>query len=425
MAGRTSRRAGVADGEAETQVGLGTSFHLVPTGEMGDEGEAVDLDAEQAWDEWGEALRNAESSGLVRVYKIPFDQDGNPLVNTKGARQVHLGSWEHQQYSFDDLCAMLRVKFMRPGETMAIRIAGITPGERGVKFNRILTLQRDATEAPTAAHGGSEVQNVLRAMQETQAQTAAMMERILSPRVEMGPSGQWLDTLTKVLGATAPIIAPALAALISRPKPKSEIGELISAMAALKDMAAGGDGSGNAEESTTLGIIKAVAPGALQLFTALATQQQAALVSRTQTTARRLPPNAATARRPDQQPIPTAPAADVPAESAAALDTMSESTVPETSSENTAMLAQLKPQLEQLAELAAQGADPKETAKLVMDLMPSSAEMDDQLYKLVETPDNFARRALLSAKVREYREWFEALRVAILAEFEPDKTDPA
>lgn len=83
------------------------------------------------------------------------------------------------------------------------------------------------------------------------------------------------------------------------------------------------------------------------------------------------------------------------------------------------MFAQLKPQLDQLAQLAKTNADPVEVAKLTIQMLPE--QFDDALAQLVSTPENFARLAVLSPGVKEHAEWFERLRVALHNElFEPD-----
>lgn len=88
------------------------------------------------------------------------------------------------------------------------------------------------------------------------------------------------------------------------------------------------------------------------------------------------------------------------------------------------MLAQLKPQLDTLAEMAAQGADPAEVAKLVLETLPSTDEVDEQVLKLVSSAESFGRLYILSPAFGQQREWGEKLRLALLAEFPEEETTP-
>lgn len=85
------------------------------------------------------------------------------------------------------------------------------------------------------------------------------------------------------------------------------------------------------------------------------------------------------------------------------------------------MLAQLAPQLEQLATLAEQGADPVEVSKLVMDMLPADENLDRQLYSIIADPEAFKRLTLLAPRMKAHEEWFEKVRVAMVAEFEEEK----
>jgi hypothetical protein len=386
-----------------TQVGAGQAFRIVPHEFDEHEGEIDDQDAQAQWEEWGEALKHSESTGSIRAYKLPMTEDGTPDVNSKGSKQIYLGTFEHQQYSFDTLCMHLRKAYMQPGEVMAVRLTAFTPGQRGTKFNRIITLQRSKDENETAS-GGSDFSALMREMRASQEQQARMMERILAPRAQevLGPKADYLETATKIAGILSPIIAPALAAWIARPARKSDLGEMVAALASLKDLANGGDGSGSDDNSTTT-IIKAVAPGALQLLSQLAANQRPAVVP-------------VTRQRPRLPPAPPQPMAPARA------TTTATETQSELSPEDNAMLAQLVPQLEQLAALAAQGADPQEVAQLVMETLPDDPEIDERLYAFLNRKVAYMTLFALPA-VKPHKEWFERLRFALLAEFETPETE--
>jgi hypothetical protein len=366
----------------------------------------LDPDSESSWDDWIESLKGSDHPGVVRAYRIPLDADGNPSV-AKGSRQILLGTWPHQQFSYDDLIAKIKVEFLKPGEMAAVRFAGTQPGRRGVVFNKIVTLQRAAESGSSpVASGGLDTVGLLRAFQEATAAQQAMTERLLASR-EAAPAKPMSESVKEWLAILAPILGPAVLAIVNRPKEKSDLEGLMGVVLKLKGMADDSKG-GTDDESTTMSIIKAVAPEGLKLLTALAQNQQprAALPSPT----RRIPPRRVAAPI-EQVPTPTEPAPVQPP--------------PEATTEADPMLAQLKPQLDTLAEMAAQGADPAEVAKLVLETLPATDEVDEQVLKLVSSPEAFGRLYILSPKFGEQREWGEKLRLAILAEFPEEEAPPA
>jgi hypothetical protein len=390
--------------EPAPEIGMGQAFNLVPADVENGEPEHLDPDSEQDWDEWGQALKMAEASGTVRVFKIPTGVDGQPDFNSKGSRQIQCGSFMHSQYSFDDLCALIKKDYMRAGETSAFRFMGFTPGQRGVRFNRVVTLMKTGSASSTIENGGggaSELGTILQAIQVQQNQTAQMMERILTPRESQSNA---LETFTKTAAVLGPILAPVLAAWISKPARRTELGEMITAISALKDMANGGDGNGGNDDNSTLGLIKALAPVAGQLFQAMNQQRQAVPVMRQPRRRLQAPP----------APQPVAPPSPPPQI--------------ELSPEDKKVLAQLLPQLEQLAALAAEGANAAETAKLVMESLPEDAALDEQLYNFLS--NDRAYNAIFAVKpvLQQHRPWFDALRAGMLAEYtgpEEEETAPA
>lgn len=83
------------------------------------------------------------------------------------------------------------------------------------------------------------------------------------------------------------------------------------------------------------------------------------------------------------------------------------------------MLSQIREALTELCAMAARNEDPQAAANLVMETIPESA--DDQLGELVQNAASFATKiGLLVPECRNHVEWFERLRVALLAEFDPD-----
>lgn len=365
----------------------------------------LDPDSELSWDDWIESLKGSEHPGLVRAYRVPLDADGNPSV-VKGSRQILLGTWPHQQFSYDDLISKIKVEFLKPGETAAIRFAGTQPGRRGVIFNKIVTVQRaaDGGASTTVAGNSPDTIGLLRAFQEATSANQAMMERFLSAR-DVTPSKPIGDSVKDWLAILSPLLAPVLLAVVNRPKEKSDLEGLIGAVLKLKGLAEDGKGGAD-DDSSTMSIIKAVAPEGLKLLTVLAQNQQPRAVpgAMRRIPSRRMPPPI------EQQPKAAEPA-PIP--------------TPQTATENDPMLAQLKPQLDTLAEMAANGTDPAEVAKLVLETLPSTDEVDEQVLKLVSSPESFARLYLLSPAFALQQEWGEKLRLALLAEFPEEESGTA
>lgn len=357
-----------------------------------------DADSEAAWDEWISALKNNDAAGTVRAHRLPVDGDGNPMLG-KGTRQVYLGSWPHQLYAFDDLLAKITKEFLKPGELAHIKLTGTAAGVRGQMFARIVTLQRADAPVDQTTSGGETVGQLFKVMQESQQAQLAVMRELMTPAPiqQTTPARSGMEVVKDIAGIVTPLLAPAIAAMIARPPaPRSELADLIGAMAQLKDFM-GGENNRDDSDSPTIAIVKAVAPALPQLLQLLNQTPPAPALARPMLPRPRPNPTA-DLTAPTQTPNP-APASPSP---------MSQD-----------MLDKLAPQIDQLATLAEQKADPVEVAKLTLQMLP--AEIYDKLADLVADPAAFARLSLLAPRMKAHAAWFEQLRVALENElFEPD-----
>lgn len=359
-----------------------------------------DTDSELAWDEWIDALKNSDATGTIRAHRLPVDADGNPMLG-KGSRQIYLGSWPHQLYAFDDLLAKLTKEFLKPGETAHIKLTGTTPGHRGVMFSRIVTLQKADAPVDNGSTGSETVGQLFKLLQESQDRQLTTVQQLMtSAPAPTAPGRGGMEIVKDIFAIITPLAAPVIAAYIARPPaPKSDLGELLNAMMQMKDFISGTT-SNDSEDSTTVGIIKAVAPALPQLLQLLSQNQQ---------------PHAPVVRRQLPRPTvdPSRPSSMVSSPSPPLV------TPPVGASEIDPVLAQLKPQLDQLAQLAEQQADPAEVAKLTVSMLPEG--FVEQLANIVQDPQAFSRLSLLSPDLKKHGVWFESLRVALEAELFEDE----
>lgn len=370
-----------------------------------------DRDAEDAWNDWQEALRSSEAGGLIHAHRLPTDSDGNPLQG-KGARFSHLGSWDHQLFSFEELVEKLRREFIKPGERAHIKLTGMVKGKRGSMFSQIVTIERAAVSTDGA--GGESVSQLFRLMQEGQQQNAQMLREIIQPAIPTAqtPSRSFSDTAKEFTAILAPIVGPILAAWIARPaKPKSDLAELVGAMSQMKDFISGKSDNDDSESGTLATIIKAVAPALPDLAKVLASSARPmAMPARPALSA---PAHVASIPTPAARPVAISPAA-VSVESSRVQENSPSGVTNE-------MISQIKPHLEELATLAEEKQDPKEVAKLLISMLPET--MLQILDNLVQDKATFQRLALLSPKVKLHAEWFESLRQAIDSELEQGDSD--
>lgn len=380
-----------------------------------EDGEFVPLssmdDTRGVWDDWSEALKQADSTGEVRCYRLPIDPETGKPSNKQG-QQEYLTMVQFDAFSFDSLVSYLREAFMRPDEqVMAVRIAGYQKGERGNKFSRVVFIRQDriaARKASEAPSSGINHEALMRTMQDTVARQVELLKPAIAPQ---GPSV--LDSFVKVMAVASPLLAPIVAAFAERmlkPAPPPPMGpslnEQLETLVKLQSLTGGGGG----DDTSMLGFLKSVAPSALGALSQISAQRQ----QLQQLTA---PPASMPQRRIAPVSAPSTPVAPVISPEVVT-DTPATPQPPPL--ENAAMnpLA-MKQLVDVMIQQADANADPREVAIALLDHTLSDSDGADLANKLADEKSldrlSMFVPAINSTPAR--RAWFDQLRLAILAEF--------
>ena len=356
----------------------------------------VDNDIEDSFDDWREGLKNTSQSGTVRAYRIPVDD--NLVPNGSAKNQILLGSWPVDQYSMEELCQKLKREFMQPHERfMGLRLIGTMSGERGIRFNKLVTVQRPNEEAAPRASGGESVTEMLRAISENNARMMAVFENRLSQPAQPPPAQN--ETITMV--AT---LMGAMGQFMQAVKPATSTGgmgslkEMVEVMTMLNDMR--GDSGGGGDDNGLAGIVKALAPMAGPVFQLAANAQTANIEAARRAPQRRALPAPAVA--PASGPAPAArPAPPVQAPVNPAPQ------VPNNTGEP--MLAELSATVAALVQIAEAGTEPIDAANLFFDetLLPLPDNGYEQMCTFVADPNAINKLGMLNKGVAAHREWFE------------------
>lgn len=405
-------------------------------------------DVQAAFDNWRSGLEDSESPGSVRVFRVPLDAQGNASHSASG--QIRLGTWPVDQYTFDTLCDKCVKEFMLPAESMmAVRLIGTMTGKSGVRFNKIVVLQRPNTLAPPPAVGKDGVSEIMRAIQESNAAMFRMIQEMkgVTPATDGGSSmHQMMQTVAMMQALNKPMsdmMGPMLAALAGRPLPGAAPGsmkETIETMMLL-DKFMGRRGGGGSVEPDWMKMTTAVAGVAKPLLEmAVANQTQS---TRTRKTLAAPTPQAAPipqaapvqpvhVARPtynDPNGNPTPPPAGVDLSQPSALPPGSLSPGPNigvpsthipaggTPQETQNMFAEMKRQIDALVDVARNGTDPVAVADMFYDQTMADMEDDDysKLAGFVESEKFMGSIAIYNAKVHEHTEWFAKLRAQLVA----------
>lgn len=374
-------------------------------------GDSDDPDTAADFDAFADEMRQSESADAwITVTRVPMDAQGNPRANSRHA--AHLFQEPLGANTVADIIERIRNGFMSPGEKGMFRVIGSQKGVRGIKFNKLLSIER-AKEKSDGPQVGNTFEQMMRAMQESQRLADERAERMISALTTRVSSPQDpIDQMAKMMTAMGTMMGPMMAAMAGRPlaPPTSgadEMVKLATTMKTLQGLFGGGGGDPAPDDGSLLSIVKALAPvagPALQLMTEAKRSE-----------------NLQRSRQPAQLPAPQKPkpAPNKPVENPSPTPVATETPSTTTEQEQNKMdLAEMKKNLDTVCDLCEAGKSPEQVAKLVLAAVPQEA--DEDFLALLDNDDYVNNMALLNPRVEPHRAWFEQLRAALLAEYEPD-----
>lgn len=404
----------------------------------GDEAPYED-DVEAAFYEWKKSFDDSESPGTIRAFRIPHDEQGR--AGHSSGNQIRLGMWPVDQYDFDTLCDKLKREYMPPGDTlMVVRLIGTLSGKSGVRFNKLVTLQR--ANAPDTPGGTpkNEFADVMRQMQDSNERMMRLFQEMRGPGPADGNSGgmpAMMQTVAMMRVLTEPMtqmMGPMMAALAGRPVPPSvpgsSIKELMETMM-LMDKFMSRRGGGGSEEPDWMKLTGAVAGVAKPLLEMAAARQLEGSRTRKSLAAPAQPPPVQPVAPTTANPTPVTPAPARPVAPASGVDLSRPSPLPAgslaqgvnieaPSSQHPpgdgTMFAEYKKQVDALVDVARNGADPIAVANAFFD--QTMMELNDadygRLAAIVENESFLATIGIYNAQVKEYGAFFTALRTRLI-----------
>jgi len=399
----------------------------------------VDEDILDAFDKWKEGLKDSDAPGSIRAYRVPLDDQGRASHSASG--QTRLGSWPVDQYDFDALCDKIIRDYMLPTENiMAVRLIGTIGGKAGVRFNKLVTLQRanqhNLLANPIAQKEG--VGEIMRAINESNERMLAMMQNLGGNRG--GDGGELMRTVAIMSELNKPfmsMMAPLMSALVGRPPgpaagSSGSLKETLEAMVLMDRFMGRRGGGGEGSDPAWVKLITSVSGVAKPLLETLAANKQAEVIR----TRKALPPTTAAAPAPGSTPTPSgpipptaapgtgAPVTVVVDPAVAAMDrpsqiqtnTFAPTSDPSSPTGGGDMFAEMKRQVDSLVEVAAQNPDPVQVADFFFDQTMMSLDDDSysKLAGLIEGDGFLGQIAMLNPRVKEFTPFFTALRTQLI-----------
>lgn len=332
----------------------------------------------------------AESDQKVMwVYRVPTDAKGAPI--TRGQME-QLISTPIDAMSIDQVLETVRNEFMADDDRVwLIRVHVRKPGQRGILWQQVYTVRKALKAKATAQE--SKLGEVISAVREMQAMHMQREQPRAVPAQDNFGIREILAMQQQSMQNTIAMMAAmngggAKSASADPMDAMSKMIAMMGQMNSLRESLGGGGG----DDNSTLGLVKALAPMGVGLMEVLKKNQPAQLAAPVATLPHQGPPAVAA-------PIPnaTGPAAIQP------LNT------------DAPMIAELRKNLEALADIAATNPDAKETAAMVLSQLPE--EYDNQIYQLLSGGNWFAQICILQPKMKPHEAWLTTVRDEILASF--------
>lgn len=386
---------------------------LTVDGEFLSAQDALDPDTAREFEELIDSMRETESADAwITVMRIPLDAMGNALPNTKGASQLFAEVMGTS--TIQDLVERVRRDYIRPGEnSITIRIIGKQQGKSGLKFNKVVKVERP--NKPAAESQKETAADIARVVMDMQRASDERLERALQSMstriVPATAAADPIDQMTKMMTAMGGIMAAMMA---GRPMGGPAAGasattELLGLVTVLQKIGVVGGGPIEEKEEGLGDIIKSVAGPALSFFAAQKQNENIRLAQGSRVTRRLAPP---------ANPIPPKGA---PAETPV-VDTTNNAGQPANAKEIPMELQKLNAALNTVLDLADKGRKPADVAKLVLNSIPE--EEDSSFYDQIADDDFVSNCELLNERVTAHRAWFEELRTEMISLFSPDDTAP-
>jgi hypothetical protein len=376
-------------------------------------------DTEASFNDFRESFQTGEEPGTVRAWELSIDERGN-IGTTK--TQTRLGSWPVDAYTLDELCTLLIDQYMTPDQIrMAVRLVGTDPKKSGYAFNKIVMLKR-ALKKETSSNGSESTASIMKMMQEMNERNMVILQKMQAPAPEKPDT---MAEIQKMMAFAQSMNAPMmtmlqslLPALAGRPAPAASdpftgIAGIFDVAERLSDLRGGGERGG--DDNSLAGIIRAVAPlakPALEALPAIASMQAANRPAPVQPAAR--PPVAAAPRPPPPGSVPTQtqPTAQPTQPTAAPIHPTD---IP---SGDASMIAQLKPQIDSLVAMAAQGSDATGAADLIFDQIFMEPNLPEELYEklanFIDSPTFVQYVIVMNPAAKPFSAWFDAFKVQIV-----------
>jgi hypothetical protein len=377
-------------------------------------------DTEAAFNDFRESFHTGEEPGVVRAWELLIDERGN-IGTTR--TQTRLGSWPVDAYTMDELCKLLIDQYMTPDQQrMAVRLVGTDPKKTGYVFNKIVMLKR-SLKKESSSNGSESTASIMKMMQENNERIMAMMQRLQAPKEEKDVMAEINKMMAFSQAMNAPMMAMLqsfLPALAGRPAPTTgtdpfgSLDSLLNVAERISDMRGGGGGE-SGDDNSFAGILRAITPLAKPALEALpAIAAMSAARPKLAAPAPAAPRPAAPGSVPTAAPVSAGILKPQPAP-AAPMPNIQPTDIP---SGDSAMLAQLKPQIDSLVEMAAAGSEPVGAADLIFDQVFLDPNLPEEIFQklagFVDSPTFVNYVIVMNPAAKPHAAWFESFKTQIV-----------